>query len=160
VYFKEAGIPAYVRREYQNVNNFIGTDITVDSPALDMPMAIECKSRKPLKRYNLKDLFKNEQFERIDHFLQLSGRRGFLAIEAHGRPKNKYFVIRWGELRLLFDRKQKSFTLYDPAELPRPVKKDEIAAKELVKTDGKWNIGDCFGAYKLGDNDLRILSVR
>lgn len=126
------------------MNNFIGTDITVDSPALDMPMAIECKSRKPLKRYNIKDLFKNEQFERIDRFLQLSGRRGFLAIEAHGRPRNKTYVIKWDEIGRLMAKNQKSFTLVDASELPRPLKPDQVVCRELKKVDGIFNMAEVF----------------
>ena len=143
-YFDEENINAYVRREFQNVPNFIGTDLTIDSVDPRFYLALECKSRQRSSRYNLKDLFKEDQFDRISTFLRKTGRRGFCVIEAHGRPKNKYFIIKWDLLRRIVDRKQKSFTLYDPAELPRPVKKDEIAAKELVKTDGKWNIAEAF----------------
>ena len=126
-------IPGYVRREYQNIPNFLGTDITVDSPEDRWRIAVECKSRSGVThtRYNMRELFKNEQYERISEYLKLSGRRGFLAIEARGRPKNKHYVIKWGEVANVYARGLKSFTLYDPSELPRPVKKDEVAAREL-----------------------------
>ena len=118
-------------------------DITVDSPVAQYRIGVECKSRKGLNRYNLGKLFANEQFERINTYLYLSGKRGFLAIKARGRPKNKVVFIKWDELRNLYAHGQPSFRLFDPAELPRPVKKDEIAARELVKnSDGIYNFNE------------------
>lgn len=141
-YCVEYRIPAYVRREYQNIPNFIGCDITVDSPYPSWHIAIECKSRVPAKRYNFAKMFPHNQFERINEYLQLSGRRGFLAIQVHKRPKNKVYVIKWHDLDELYARGQPSFRMFDPSELPRPVNKDEVGARELVENgDGlqNWN---------------------
>ena len=145
-YFKHYHVPAYVRREYQNIPNFLGTDITVDSAYNAMVyMAIECKSRIEAKRYNFAKMFPHNQFERINTFLYLSGRRGFLAIQLHKRPKNKVFIIKWDDLHLLYARGQPSFRMFDPSELPRPVKKDEVAAREMVKNvDGMQNLNEVF----------------
>jgi Holliday junction resolvase len=149
-YFEDNGISAYVRREFQNVPNFAGTDITVDSPDPRYYLSIECKSRKSKMRYNLKELFKGDQFERITETNKKAGRRGFLAIESRSRPKNKTYLIKWDDVAQLYARGQPSFRMFDPSELPRPVKKDEIAARELVKIDGKWNVGEVFAHNKLG----------
>ena len=44
-------------------------------------------------------------------------------------------------MRQLYARGQPSFRMFDPSELQRPVKKDEIAARELVKNEeGSWNV--------------------
>jgi hypothetical protein len=140
-YFYENHINAYVRREYQNIPNFSGTDITVDSPEEKYRVAIECKSRMDMHRYNIGSLFKNEQFDRISRFLELSGRRGFLAIQARRGRKSKVFFVRWDEVGNLVARGQPSFVLFDVNELPRPVKKDEVPYRELKKGDnGEWNV--------------------
>jgi len=150
-FFVEYHIPAYVRREYQNIPNFIGTDITVDSSYPAWNMAIECKSRantnkvKPLEQFSLKDLFKDGQLERIKDYLYLSGKRGYLAIEARKRPKNKHYVVRVRDVWEVYARGTTSIKVFDPKELPRPIKKNEVIAKELVKNeDGIYNMNECF----------------
>lgn len=84
VFFRERGIKGYAYRlkQYKYTGQLI--DIVVDSPFEEFYQGVECKSMKIVKgktRINFKEYFSDGQVENEHRFIELTGRRGILAIE-------------------------------------------------------------------------------
>jgi hypothetical protein len=116
-YFAENEIPAiaYRIRQAKFQNQFC--DILIDSPVKDFYCAIESKSlmHGEKKLYFSQHFSKTEepQIERMNRFLNVSGRKGFLIIEKRGGPgrQNKALVFQWQKV-LHFYRKDNGIPLY------------------------------------------------
>jgi hypothetical protein len=92
VFFRERGIKGYAYRlkQYKYTGQLI--DIVVDSPFEEFYQAVECKSMlipKGKTRINFKAYFSDGQIENEQRFIDLTGRRGILAIEMrHDQDKD------------------------------------------------------------------------
>ncbi|WP_086637379.1 hypothetical protein [Methanonatronarchaeum thermophilum] len=99
-YFEKNGVRAiaYRRKQHRFSSQFV--DILVDSIKPDYYIAIENKSistAKGAKKLYFSQHFSKNQVERIDTFLNKSGRNGYLAVElkqGRGKPRQA-FMIPW-----------------------------------------------------------------
>ncbi|WGI17441.1 hypothetical protein [Methanonatronarchaeum sp. AMET-Sl] len=102
-FFEREGVRAiaYRRKQHRFSSQFV--DILVDSIKPEFYIAIENKSistAKGAKKLYFSQHFSENQVERIDKFLNKSGRRGYLAVElkqGRGNPR-KAFLIPWDEV--------------------------------------------------------------
>lgn len=89
VFFREKKIKgfAYRLKQYKYTSQLI--DILVDSPFQEYYQAVECKSVKVTKgkgNINFNSYFSDGQIENEYKFVDLTGRRGILAVEFRHQP--------------------------------------------------------------------------
>ncbi len=129
-YFKKNNIDAiaYRRKQHRFSSQFI--DVLVDSLNPDYYLAIENKSistSKGTTKLYFSQHFSSNQINKINNFLEKSGRKGYLAIELkRGKGKNrKAFIVPWEEVRNKIKKDEVGFKL------------EEIKEHHELKRDGK-----------------------
>lgn len=145
-YFTETGIRGISHRLKQHRFTPQFMDILVDSLDPDYYLGIECKSisvEKGAKALYFTQHFTEDkngihQIDRISSFLELSGRRGFLAVELRfgvGRDKKAY-AIPWPDLLKNYETGLK-MTIEEIAAYP-----------EITRTGGRYRVTPDIWQYR------------
>jgi hypothetical protein len=112
-YFLENNINAVAYRYRQLLWCGQFTDIAVDSDDKDYYLGIECKSIQTKKLY-FSAHFQEDQVSNMTKFLNLSGRKGYLALEyRHRGMKSEGYLIPWEIVVDKFDSNGKGITKED-----------------------------------------------
>ncbi|HJJ87883.1 MAG TPA: Holliday junction resolvase, partial [Methanocorpusculum sp.] len=106
-FFTENRKRGFAYRFKQSTFNTQYVDIIVDSKEPGYYLAIECKSLKG-KRLSFSSNFHKDkdgvhQIDNISGFISYTGRRGFLAAEFRGGPKNEAYLMPWELVLEYFD---------------------------------------------------------
>jgi hypothetical protein len=145
VFFRERGIKGYAYRLKQAIYADQLIDVLVDSPFEEFYQAVECKSMKVVKGKKSFGFhrFSDGQIENENRFIDMTGRRGILAIEMRhdkvssdrvgkkGAPKayREAYLVPWEIIWDKYLAGEKSITF------------DEIRVYPMIKRE--------YGLYKL-----------
>lgn len=131
-FFEAAGIRGLAYRLKQSRYTPQVVDLLVDSPHPCYYMAIECKS---LDARKAKTLYYSQHFsiaggvhqiERIDQFIERSGRQGILAVELRrgpGKAKTAHLVP-WRRVMASYRSKRPGISVEEIEALPAPERKN------------------------------------
>lgn len=130
-FFEEEDIDAYAHRKKQHRFTSQVCDVLVDSPHEMFYLAIENKSVKTSstgKLYFTQHFSETEelhQVERIQDFIDRSGRKGLLAVELkRGRGKQREaYMVPWEKISRSYSNGEKGISIEEIREHP-PIERD------------------------------------